>query len=206
MNADKQNQISKVHPYLQNQFALMINPVTGTFKFRRGEEIKHVASGAFYIIAGLPNETVIEATREAAYGYIMPDGRMCVRSQELVEDGRFESAEPGSAATWYNEGTNYQDWLAKAGPRNDDPMAPTPHSKKVSSAIDFDQFVEFGIKANPRDLHNGYAWSFRYKDHAVTHENDNCYLIADGKNTLRFERGDMLLEVEGQLVVSRVNV
>lgn len=206
MNADKQNQISKVHPYLQNQFALMINPVTGTYKFRRGEEIKHVASGAFYIIAGLPNETVIEATREAAYGYIMPDGRMCVRSQELVEDGRFESAEPGSAAAWYNEGTNYQDWLAKAGPRNDGPMAPTPESKKVKSAIDFDRFVEHGVITNPNDLHNGHAWSFYYLGRPVTHENDNCYLILEGKDTLRFERGDMLLEVEDQLVVSRINV
>jgi len=204
MDADKQQHIANVHPYLQAAVALELHPVTETFMFRLGQEIKHVKTGAIYIVSGLPNQFVIEHTREPAYAYLMPDGRTCVRAQQFVEDGRFETAPAGASLEWWQSGTNFQDWLEKNNSEPD--FAPTPESKKVKSAIDFDRFAAYGAVANPNDLHNGHAWSFFYLGRPVTHENDNCYLILEGKNTLRFERGDMLLQLDDTLVVSRVNV
>jgi hypothetical protein len=60
------------------------------FKFGINDVVEHVKSGGHYVIAGLPNEYVIEATREPAYAYRMADGRVCVRCQSEFEDGRFE--------------------------------------------------------------------------------------------------------------------
>lgn len=60
--------------------------------------------------------------------------------------------------------------------------------------ITFDELVEHG-KANGGNIVNGMPWSFSYAGYAVTHENDNCYLIClpGPPHTLRFERGDTLV-------------
>lgn len=60
-------------------------------KYEPSWMIKHRKSGEVYTIALLPNKIVIESTREPAYGFIMSDGRICIRSQVEVEDpDRFE--------------------------------------------------------------------------------------------------------------------
>ena len=43
-------------------------------------------------------------------------------------------------------------------------------------AMTFDELVEYG-KANGANIVNGMPWSFKYGDHPITHENDECYLI-----------------------------
>jgi hypothetical protein len=55
-------------------------------KYEQSWMIKHLKSGEIYTIALLPNRIVIENTREPAYGFMMPDGRICIRSQAEVED------------------------------------------------------------------------------------------------------------------------
>lgn len=60
------------------------------FKFAINDVVEHVKSKGMYVIAGLPNEYVLENTREPAYAYRMADGRICVRCQAEFEDGRFE--------------------------------------------------------------------------------------------------------------------
>jgi hypothetical protein len=57
-------------------------------------------------------------------------------------------------------------------------------------AITFNQLVAHGV-AQGAPLTNGMPWAFTYEGLTVTHEDDNCYLVASG--TVRFERGDMLV-------------
>lgn len=55
----------------------------------------------------------------------------------------------------------------------------------------FEQFVQHG-----RDMYanivNGMPWSFYFKGCAVTHENDNLYLISTPTGTIRFAKGQTL--------------
>lgn len=59
-------------------------------------------------------------------------------------------------------------------------------------AITFNELVAIGITSGT-PLVKGMPWSFLYAGHAVTHENDDCYLIPTLEGTMRFERGDMLI-------------
>lgn len=68
----------------------------------------------------------------------------------------------------------------------------------VVEAITFDELVEHGrTQVPPHALHNGIPWHFTYAGHVVTHENDDCYLIPTPGGTMRFERGDMLVNRVG---------
>lgn len=58
-------------------------------KFRRYDRLTHVKSQGVYVVVSLPNENVLEANREPAYGYLMKDGRICYRNATEMEDGRF---------------------------------------------------------------------------------------------------------------------
>jgi len=61
----------------------------------------------------------------------------------------------------------------------------------VIEAINFDELVQHGIDSGG-NIVNGMPWSFRYRGHQITHENDNCYLIASSNGSLPFRRGEML--------------
>lgn len=119
IDLDKLNAIGRVHPFIQKQLERACSLQARTFKFLEGTEVRHRKSGGIYLITGTPHEFVIEATREPAYAYLMPDGRTCIRSQaemeEELEDGpRFEIAEPGAAIAWMKVPGNYDAWLQKA--------------------------------------------------------------------------------------------
>lgn len=69
----------------------------------------------------------------------------------------------------------------------------------VVEAITFDELVEYG-RANGANIVEGMPWSFSYKGHPITHENDNCYLIPTLEGTMRMDRGDMLITgVKGEI-------
>ena len=69
----------------------------------------------------------------------------------------------------------------------------------IIEAITFDELVKYGI-ANGGNIVNEMPWSFQYKGHPITHENNNCYLIPTLEGTMRFERGDMLITgVKGEI-------
>lgn len=69
----------------------------------------------------------------------------------------------------------------------------------VIEAITFDELVEYG-KAHGANMVNGMPWSFTYQGQAITHENDNCYLIPTLEGTMRMDRGDMLITgVKGEV-------
>ncbi|HET7552173.1 MAG TPA: hypothetical protein VFK04_12855 [Gemmatimonadaceae bacterium] len=73
-------------------------------------------------------------------------------------------------------------------------------------AITFDELVEHG-RANGGNIVNGMPWSFDYRGHPITHEDDSCYLIPAIGGIVRFERGDMLIVgVEGELYPCRADI
>jgi hypothetical protein len=60
-------------------------PVTN-IKYKLDDVIKHVKSGEEYRIVMTPDKGVLENTREPAYSFEMPDGRVCHRAQKEVEE------------------------------------------------------------------------------------------------------------------------
>ena len=69
----------------------------------------------------------------------------------------------------------------------------------IVEAITFEALVEYGLALCP-DMIGGYPWSFAYKGHPITHENDDCYLIPTLEGTMKFNRGDMLITgVNGEI-------
>lgn len=63
-------------------------PIAHPIKFQIGQEITHVKTGGKYIIRGLPDQYIIEATGEPAYAYL-GSVKIWVRCQSEMEDGRF---------------------------------------------------------------------------------------------------------------------
>jgi len=45
----------------------------------------------------------------------------------------------------------------------------------VIEAITFEEFVQHGKDYEGSNIVNGYPWSFKYNNHPITHENDECY-------------------------------
>lgn len=69
----------------------------------------------------------------------------------------------------------------------------------VITAITFDQLVAHGL-TQTQAVSNGMPWSFTYAGHAITHENDNCYLIPTLEGTMKMGRDDMLITgVKGEI-------
>jgi len=69
----------------------------------------------------------------------------------------------------------------------------------VIEAITFDELVAHGIALSGNVI-NGMPWSFTYNGHAITHENDDCYLIPTLEGTMKMMRGDMLITgVKGEI-------
>lgn len=69
----------------------------------------------------------------------------------------------------------------------------------VITAITFEQLVAHGI-ASGGNVVNGMPWSFTYKGHAITHENDGCYIIPTLEGSMQMGRDDMLITgVRGEI-------
>ena len=69
----------------------------------------------------------------------------------------------------------------------------------VITAITFDQLVAHGI-ASGGNVVNGMPWSFTYNGHAITHENDDCYIIPTLEGSMKMGRDDMLITgVKGEI-------
>lgn len=67
-------------------------------------------------------------------------------------------------------------------------------------AITFEELVAYGLSAANVNIVNGMPWSFQYKGHPITHENDDCYLIPTLEGTMKFRRGSMLVTgVKGEI-------
>jgi hypothetical protein len=79
----------------------------------------------------------------------------------------------------------------------------------VIEAISFDELVEHGRNANPQSVHgpNKMPWSFEYKGHSITHENDECYLIPTLEGIMKMSKQDMLIEgVKGEIYPCKIDI
>ena len=66
-------------------------------------------------------------------------------------------------------------------------------------AITFDELVQHG-KDSGCPIVSGMPWSFKYKGHAITHENDECYIIPTLEGNHHFTPIDMLITgVKGEI-------
>lgn len=76
----------------------------------------------------------------------------------------------------------------------------------VIDAVTFDEFIQYG-KNNGTNIVNGMPWSFKYKGHSITHENDECYLIPTLEGTMRFTPEDMLITgVNGEIYPCKLDI
>lgn len=78
-------------------------------------------------------------------------------------------------------------------------------------AITFEELVEYGRRCAQTQpgylLINDMPWSFNYKGHPITHENDDCYLIPTLEGTMKFNRGDMLITgVKGEIYPCKMDI
>lgn len=75
----------------------------------------------------------------------------------------------------------------------------------IVEAFTFDEFVEYGLRAcspgteefvaqtTPANIVDGVPWAFSFRGHAVTHENDDRYIIPTMEGQEYFSRGFMLM-------------
>ena len=90
----------------------------------------------------------------------------------------------------------------------------------VIEAITFYELVEEGhkfIEENPTEgsygFHDngneksGLPWSFKYKGHPITHENDECYLIPTLEGNHNMTPKDMLITgVNGEIYPCKIDI
>lgn len=76
----------------------------------------------------------------------------------------------------------------------------------VIEAITFQELVEYGIE-NGGNVVNGMPWSFEYKGHAITQENEECYLIPTLEGTHNMTPKDMLITgVVGEIYPCKIDI
>ena len=76
----------------------------------------------------------------------------------------------------------------------------------VIEAITFDEFVQYG-RDHSANIINDMPWSFEYKGHPVTHENNQCYLIPTLEGTHNFTPEDMLITgVKGEIYSCKLDI
>lgn len=70
--------------------------------FKTGERVQHGVSGGIYRIVDLPTRCRIATTGQPAYTYALADPKgditLWVRSQQEMEDGRFQPITSGEKA------------------------------------------------------------------------------------------------------------
>lgn len=76
----------------------------------------------------------------------------------------------------------------------------------VIEAITFNDLVDHG-KATALELVDGMPWSFDYRGHSISHENDECYLIPTLEGTHNMTPGDMLITgVQGEIYPCKLDI
>jgi hypothetical protein len=76
----------------------------------------------------------------------------------------------------------------------------------VIDAITFAELVQHG-RDSGAEIVSGMPWSFKYKGHPITHENDKCYLIPTLEGTHNFTPDDMLITgVKGEIYPCKLDI
>lgn len=73
--------------------------------------------------------------------------------------------------------------------------------------ITFEDFVEYGKQNSSNIAENGMPWSFDYKGHPISHENDEAYVIPTLEGTLLFTPNEVLITgVKGEIYPCRKDI
>ena len=73
--------------------------------------------------------------------------------------------------------------------------------------ITFEDFVEYGKQNSTNIAENGMLWSFDYKGHSISHENDEAYVIPTLEGTLLFTPNEVLITgVKGEIYPCRKDI
>ena len=77
----------------------------------------------------------------------------------------------------------------------------------VIEAITFAELVQHGIDSGA-SLVSGMPWSFEYAGHAITHENDQCYLLPTLEaHAQEMTPADMLITgVQGEIYPCKIDI
>jgi hypothetical protein len=76
----------------------------------------------------------------------------------------------------------------------------------VIETITFDDFVKYG-KDHTDNVVNGKPWSFDFKGHQITHENDECYLIPTLEGFHNFTPKDILIiGIKGEIYPCKLDI
>jgi hypothetical protein len=76
----------------------------------------------------------------------------------------------------------------------------------VIEAITFDELVKHGLE-NGANVNNGMPWSWNYKGHPITNENDETYLIPTLEGVMVFTKNDMLITgVNGEIYPCKIDI
>lgn len=76
----------------------------------------------------------------------------------------------------------------------------------VIEAMTFDEMVEHG-KATGGNIVNGMPWSFDINGHAISHENDERYLITTLEGTHNMTPSDMLIiGIQGEIYPCKIDI
>jgi len=76
----------------------------------------------------------------------------------------------------------------------------------VIEAMTFDEVVAHG-KATSGNIVNGMPWSFDINGHAISHENDECYIITTLEGTHHMTPADMLIiGVKGEIYPCKIDI
>lgn len=71
---------------------------------------------------------------------------------------------------------------------------------ELHKLISFDELVEHGLK-NGANVDGGFPWSWKINGKAITHENNNCYIIETIDGMKYFYRNDSLIAYESGLKI-----
>lgn len=81
-------------------------------------------------------------------------------------------------------------------------MSQFKQKPNLFEAISFNELVNHGLAQKDANIVNGMPWNFDYKEHTITHENDERYLISTNNGVYQFTPNDMLvLDKYGDLSV-----
>lgn len=85
-------------------------------------------------------------------------------------------------------------------------MAKFQKKPVVIEALTFAEMVEYG-KANGGNIVDGMPWSFSINGHAISHENDERYIITTLEGTHNMTPADMLIiGIKGEIYPCKLDI
>lgn len=77
----------------------------------------------------------------------------------------------------------------------------------VIEAMTFSEMIDLGLSQKDTTIVNGMPWSFEINGHAISHENNECYLITTLEGTHNMTPSDMLIiGIQGEIYPCKMDI